>query len=483
VERTRGAKALQKDADMALTMFDKIWASHVILEKPDGDALIHIDRNFVHEGSFHAFGALAKEGRKVRKPRQNFAVADHYVPTVGRERGIDAAEDADARNMIRLLEENSRSNGIVHYGMHDDRQGIVHVIGPELGLTQPGLTITCGDSHTSTHGALGAYAFGTGASQLKQILATQCLWIKRPKTLRVMVDGALKPGVTGKDVVLAIIARIGTAGATGHVIEFAGSAIRSLSVEARLTVCNMAIEAGGRAGMIAPDDAVYEYLHGREFAPKGADWERALVQWRQLPGDADARFDREVRLDGGALEPHVTWGTSPEEALPVSGRVPDPASLPDADKQAHAKQALAYMDLKPGMPLTDIRIDRAFIGSCTNGRIEDLRAAAAVLKGRKAVIPAWVSPGSTPLKRQAEAEGLDRIFTEAGVEWRASGCSSCAAMNGDKVPPGMRSASTSNRNFEGRQGKGARTHLMSPAMVAAAIVTGRITDVRQLSGA
>ena len=462
------------------TLFAKIWDAHVIMQKPDGDALIHIDRNFVHEGSFHAFGALAKEGRKVRKPRQNFAVADHYVPTVNRDQGLAAVEDDDARHMIGLLEENCRTNGIVHYGMADARQGIVHVIGPELGITQPGLTITCGDSHTSTHGALGAYAFGTGASQLKQILAMQCLWLKRPKTLHVTVSGKLAPGVTGKDVVLAIIAKIGTAGATGHVIEFAGAAIRGLTIEGRLTVCNMAIEAGGRAGMIAPDDKVYEYLHGREFAPKGVDWDAALKQWRALPTDDGASFDREVTLDGAALEPMLTWGTSPEEALPVTGRVPDPATLGDANKRDHAKLALAYMDLKPGTPLTDIRIDRAFIGSCTNGRIEDLRAAAAVLKGRKAVIPAWISPGSTPLKAQAEAEGLDRIFIEAGVEWRASGCSSCAAMNGDKVPPGMRSASTSNRNFEGRQGKGARTHLMSPAMAAAAIVTGRVTDVRTL---
>ena len=466
--------------DSRRTLFDKIWDRHVITEKPGGDALLHIDRNFVHEGSFHAFGALAKDGRRVRKPRQNFAVADHYVPTVGRERGIDAAEDADARHMIALLEENSRANGIAHFGINDDRQGIVHVIGPELGITQPGLTITCGDSHTSTHGALGAYAFGTGASQLKQILATQCIWMKRPKTMRITINGALAPGITGKDVVLAIIAKIGTAGATGHVIEFAGSAIRGLTVEGRLTVCNMAIEAGARAGMIAPDDAVYQFLHGRTYSPKGDDWDAALAQWRMLPTDDGAHFDREVALNGTQLEPMVTWGTSPEEALPVSGYIPDPKTLGDANQRAHAVQALAYMDLKPGMLLTDIRIDRAFIGSCTNGRIEDLRAAAAVLKGRKSMIPAWVSPGSTTLKRQAEAEGLDRIFTEAGVEWRASGCSSCAAMNGDTVPAGLRCASTSNRNFEGRQGKGARTHLMSPAMAAAAMVTGRITDVRKL---
>jgi 3-isopropylmalate/(R)-2-methylmalate dehydratase large subunit len=465
---------------LAQTLFDKIWEQHVIVRREGDEVLLHIDRNLVHEGSFHAFGALAKEGRKVRMPRQTFAVADHYVPTLGRERGVDGAEDADARHMIRLLEEHSRVNGIAHFGMDDARQGIVHVIGPELGITQPGLTVTCGDSHTSTHGALGAFAFGTGASQLKQILATQCMWMKRPKTLRITVSGTLSACVTGKDVVLAIIAKIGTAGATGHVIEYAGAAIRGLSIEGRLTVCNMSIEAGARAGMIAPDDAVYQYLHGREFAPKGADWERALAQWRTLPGDDGARFDREVTLDGGRLEPMLTWGTSPEEALPVSARIPDPKTLGDANQRAHATQALAYMDLKPGTALTDIQIDRGFIGSCTNGRIEDLRAAAAVLKGRKAAIPAWISPGSTALKLQAEAEGLDHIFKDAGVEWRASGCSSCAAMNGDTVPAGLRCASTSNRNFEGRQGKGARTHLMSPAMAAAAIVTGRITDVRKL---
>jgi 3-isopropylmalate/(R)-2-methylmalate dehydratase large subunit len=465
---------------LAQTLFDKIWEQHVIVRREGDEVLLHIDRNLVHEGSFHAFGALAKEGRKVRMPRQTFAVADHYVPTLGRERGVDGAEDADARHMIRLLEENSRVNGIAHFGMDDARQGIVHVIGPELGITQPGLTVTCGDSHTSTHGALGAFAFGTGASQLKQILATQCMWMKRPKTLRITVSGTLSACVTGKDVVLAIIAKIGTAGATGHVIEYAGAAIRGLSIEGRLTVCNMSIEAGARAGMIAPDDAVYQYLHGREFAPKGADWERALAQWRTLPGDDGARFDREVTLDGSRLEPMLTWGTSPEEALPVSARIPDPKTLGDANQRAHATQALAYMDLKPGTALTDIQIDRGFIGSCTNGRIEDLRAAAAVLKGRKAAIPAWISPGSTALKLQAEAEGLDHIFKDAGVEWRASGCSSCAAMNGDTVPAGLRCASTSNRNFEGRQGKGARTHLMSPAMAAAAIVTGRITDVRKL---
>jgi 3-isopropylmalate/(R)-2-methylmalate dehydratase large subunit len=461
-------------------MFEKIWARHVIATRGGDEALLYIDRNLVHEGSFHAFGALEKEGRKVRRPRQTFAVADHYVPTLGRERGLAGVADPEIRGMIELLERNARAHGIAHFGIDDPRQGIVHVVGPELGITQPGLTITCGDSHTSTHGAFGALAFGIGASQLKQILATQCLWQKKPKTLRITVDGRLAPGVTAKDVILAIIAEIGTAGATGHVIEYAGSAIRALTMEGRLTVCNMSIEAGARAGMVAPDDTTFEYLAGREYAPRGADWDRALAIWRTLPSDEGARFDREVRLDGARLEPIVTWGTSPEEAAPVSGCVPDPDRFADPDRRAHAIQALAYMDLRPGTPLTEIRVDRAFIGTCTNGRIEDLRAAAAVLKGRKAVVPAWVSPGSTAVKRQAEAEGLDRIFRDAGFEWRASGCSSCAAMNGDAVPAGMRCASTSNRNFEGRQGKGARTHLMSPAMVAAAAVTGHITDVRTL---
>jgi 3-isopropylmalate/(R)-2-methylmalate dehydratase large subunit len=461
------------------TLFEKIWDQHVVARRA-GEALLYIDRNFVHEGAFHAFAQLAKEGRKVRRPRQTFATADHYVPTVGREQGMAGVTDPEIRGMVELLEKNARENDILHLGLDDPRQGIVHVIGPELGITQPGLTIACGDSHTSTHGAFGALAVGIGASQLKQVLATQCLWQKTPKTLRVVVDGALGPGVSTKDIILSVIANIGTAGATGHTIEYAGSAVRALSMEGRLTMCNMSIEAGARAGMVAPDDTTYEYLHGREFAPKGDDWERALQWWRTLPTQEGAQFDREVRLDANALEPTITWGTTPEEALPITACIPAPEELSGTDKRAHAEQALRYMDLAPGTPLTEIRIDRAFIGTCTNGRIEDLRAAAAVLRGRKAVVPAWVSPGSSAIKRQAEAEGLDRIFTEAGFEWRASGCSSCAAMNGDVVPAGMRCASTSNRNFEGRQGKGARTHLMSPAMVAAAAVTGRITDVRTL---
>ncbi|MGE5526328.1 MAG: 3-isopropylmalate dehydratase large subunit [Rhodospirillaceae bacterium] len=462
------------------TLFAKIWDRHVVTQRDNGEVLLYIDRNLVHEGSFHAFGALKRDGRKVRRPDQTFAVPDHYVPTRNRDHGLAAAGDDEMRTMINLLESNAAENGVRHFGLNDPRQGIVHVIGPELGLTQPGLTVTCGDSHTSTHGAMGAYAFGIGATQLKQILATQCIWQKVPKTLRVTVNGTIPVGVTGKDIILAIIARIGTAGATGHVIEYAGAAIRALTMEGRMTVCNMSIEAGARAGMVAPDDTTFQYLAGREYAPKGADWDRALAYWRTLPTDEGASFDQAIELDAAALVPMVTWGTSPEEALPVTAVVPDPTSMDDANKREHAQQALTYMGLQPGTPLAQIKIDRAFIGTCTNGRIEDLRAAAAVLKGRKSVVPAWVSPGSTTIKLQAEAEGLHRVFEEAGFEWRASGCSGCAAMNGDSVPAGMRCASTSNRNFEGRQGKGARTHLMSPAMVAAAAVTGRITDVRAL---
>ena len=462
------------------TLFEKIWQRHMIVQRGDNEALLNVDRNFVHEGSMFAFGALAKEGRKVRKPRQTFAVADHYVPTLNRERGLAGIADPEVRNMLELLENNARAHDVAHFGIDDPRQGIVHVVGPELGITQPGLIVTCGDSHTSTHGALGALAIGIGASQLKQILATQCLWQKKPKTLRITVDGALGPGVSAKDVILAIIAKIGAAGGTGYAIEYAGAVMRALSVEGRMTVCNMSIEAGARAGMVAPDDKTFEYLAGREFVPKGAHWDQALALWSALPTDDGATFDREVALDARTLEPMVTWGTSPEDALPVTAVVPDPATASDADRRARMAQALHYTGLTPGTPLQEVKIDRAFIGTCTNGRIEDLRAAAAVLKGRKVTVPSWVSPGSTAIKRQAEVEGLDRIFRDAGFDWRASGCSSCAAMNGDSVPAGERCASTSNRNFEGRQGKGSRTHLMSPAMVAAAAVTGRITDVRKL---
>jgi len=468
----------------AQTMFEKIWNRHVIVERGGNECLLHIDRNFVHEGSFHAFAALARDGRKVRKPRQTIAVADHYAPTRNREQGIAAVTDPEMRNMVELLAKNVAANDIDrYYDLDHPQQGIVHVIGPELGITQPGMVITVADSHTSTHGALGSIAFGLGASQLKQILATQCLWQKKPKLMRITVDGAIPAGVTAKDIILAIIAKIGTAGATGHAIEYAGSAIRALSMEGRLTVCNMSIEAGARCGMVAPDDTTYAYLNGRQYAPRAALWEQALADWRSLPSDAGAHFDREVSLDASTLEPMVTWGTSPEQALMISAAVPDPARGSTAEQRAQLEQAVQYMGLTPGMPLASIKIDNAFIGTCTNGRLDDLRAAATVLKGRKIVVKGWVSPGSTAIKRQAEAEGLDRVFKEAGFEWRSSGCSSCVAMSGDTVPAGERCASTSNRNFEGRQGKGARTHLMSPAMVAAAAVTGHLTDVRTLSGA
>ena len=462
------------------TMFDKVWDRHVIVDRGDGEVLLYIDRNLLHEGSFRAFGALAAEGLKVRRPEQNFATADHNVPTTNRERGLGAFKDSELRNTVVMLAENTTAHDIRYYGIDNPLQGIVHVIGPELGLTQPGITLTCGDSHTSTHGAFGACAFGIGASQLKQVLATQCLWQQKPKSMRIMLDGDMAQGVSAKDVMLALIAKIGTGGATGHMIEYAGSTIRSLGMEGRMTLCNMAIEAGARCGMVAPDDTTFAYLEGREFVPKGALWERALAGWRSLSTDESAPFNAEASLDVAAVAPMVTWGTNPEEAAPIHASVPDPDIEPDAAKRAHMRQALDYMQLTPGTRLDEIKIDRVFIGTCTNGRIDDLRAAAAILRGRKVVVPAVVSPGSSTVKRQAEAEGLDRIFLGAGFEWRGSGCSSCTAQNGDAVPAGERCASTSNRNFEGRQGKGARTHLVSPAMAAAAAVTGNLTDVRKL---
>ena len=468
---------------MARTLFDKIWDRHVITHGAGGDALLFVDRHYLHEGSFHAFTALAREGRSVRSPAHSFAFDDHYVPTVGREHGVAGVEDTEARGLIENLARNTARFGIRHFDIDDARQGIVHVAAPELGLTLPGLVINCGDSHTATHGAVGALAFGIGASQVKQVLATQCLWQKKPHSMRIVIDGRLTPGVGAKDIILAVIARIGIGGAQGHVIEYAGPVVRSLSMEARMTMCNMSIEAGARAGMVAPDDTTYAFLAGRPYAPAGAAWDQALAYWRTLPSDADAAFDREVTLDANALEPMVTWGTNPEEGVPVSGRVPDPAALSDPLRRARMESSLRYMGLTPGTAMTSIAVDRVFIGSCTNGRLDDLRAAAAIAKGRKARVPAIVSPGSRMVKAAAEAEGLDRIFREAGFEWRDAGCSMCVGMNGDQVPAGERSASTSNRNFEGRQGKGARTHLVGPAMAAAAAVTGRITDVRTLEGA
>ncbi|MCC6531237.1 MAG: 3-isopropylmalate dehydratase large subunit [Burkholderiales bacterium] len=465
---------------MARTLFEKIWDRHVVTHGSGGDALLYVDRHYLHEGSFHAFNALAGAGRGVRKPAQCFAFDDHYVPTAGRERGSAGVADEEARGLIENIARNTARHGIRHFHIDDPRQGIIHVAAPELGLTLPGFVINCGDSHTSTHGAVGALAFGIGASQVKQVLATQCIWQKKPRTMRISIDGALGAGVSAKDVILAIIARIGIGGAQGHVIEYAGSTIRALGMEARMTICNMSIEAGARAGMIAPDDTTYAFLAGRHFAPSAAAWEAALGYWRSLPSDSDARFDREVGLDAAALEPMVTWGTNPEEGAAVTAVVPDPASVADPLRRERMQSSLAYMGLTPGMAIDAIAVDRVFIGSCTNGRLDDLRAAAAVAKGRTAVVPAMVSPGSRGVKLAAEAEGLDRVFRDAGFEWRDAGCSMCVGINGDQVGSGERCASTSNRNFEGRQGKGARTHLMGPAMAAAAAVTGRITDVRRL---
>jgi 3-isopropylmalate/(R)-2-methylmalate dehydratase large subunit len=460
------------------TLLDKVWASHAILVRPDGATLLHIDRHLVHDGSGNAFRMLKEKGLAVRRPDRTFATPDHYVPTLSHD--LASIREPHRRGVVEDLEANATAAGLTLFGLADRRQGIVHVVGPEQGLSQPGMIMVCGDSHTATHGALGALAFGVGASEVGHVLATQTLWQSKPKNMRIVVDGTLAQGVHAKDLILAIIVKIGTAGGAGHVIEYAGSTIRALGIEGRLTICNMSIEAGARAGMVAPDDKTFAYLHGRPYAPKGAHWDKALAYWGSLPSDAEAQFDREVRFDAVGIAPMVTWGTSPEAAAPITERVPDPASAPDAARRDNMERALAYMDLRPGMPLADIAIDRVFIGSCTNSRIEDLRVAAKVLDGRRAVIPAMVVPGSGLVKAQAEAEGLDAIFKRAGFEWREAGCSMCVGMNGDLVASGERCASTSNRNFVGRQGKGARTHLVSPAMAAAAAVTGKLTDVRQL---
>ena len=462
------------------TLFEKIWQKHVVLEREDGQVLLYVDRHYLQDGSANAFEVLRKRGLKPRAPERALAVADHYVPTDSRD--LATQTNAEMRGMAKALGHNAVTAGIRVFALTDPRQGIVHVIGPEQGLSQPGLLIVCGDSHTSTHGALGALAFGIGSSEVAHVLATQTLWQRRPKTLRITVAGRLGAAVSGKDLILAIIAKIGAAGAVGHVIEYSGPAIRALSMEGRLTVCNMSIEAGARAGMVSPDDTTFEYLAGRPGVPQGADWERAVEKWRALATSEDARFDREVSIDGSRVVPMVTWGTSPEDALPIDARVPDPSSAPDAAKREAMGRSLAYMDLKPGTALTDVKVDRVFIGSCTNGRIEDLRSAAAVARGRKVAkgVEAWVVPGSGLVKAQAESEGLDRVFKDAGFQWRYAGCSMCIGTNGDTVAPGQRSASSTNRNFQGRQGPGARTHLMSPAMCAAAAVTGRFTDVRKI---
>ena len=460
-----------------LTLIDKLWSSHEIARREDGAALLWVDRHYVHEGSFHGFSQMKARGRTVAEPQLTFGVADHYVPTRGRAQGIANPEIAA---MVRNLESNAADNHITLFGLRDPRQGIVHVVGPEQGLTLPGLLVVCGDSHTSTHGAFGAYAFGIGASEVAHVLMTQTLWQKRPKRMRIVVDGKAAAGISAKDIALAIIARIGADGAQGHAIEFAGTAIRALSMEGRMTLCNMSIEAGGRCGVVAPDATTFAYLNGRPYAPKGAAFDQAIEAWSALVSDADASFDREVTRDASAIAPIVTWGTTPDDALPVDGRVSDPSRETDATRAKYLRDALDYMGITPGTKLTDIAVDRVFIGSCTNARIEDLRAAAAVLAGRISKVPGLVSPGSSAVKRQAEEEGLDRIFRDAGLEWADSGCSMCVGINGDLVPAGERCASTTNRNFRGRQGQGARTHLMSPAMVAAAAVTGHLADVQPL---
>ncbi|TNF36320.1 MAG: 3-isopropylmalate dehydratase large subunit [Gammaproteobacteria bacterium] len=467
----------------AKTLYDKLWDSHLVKQRDDGTALIYIDRQLIHEvTSPQAFEGLRMAGRKPWRVGANLATPDHNVPTsrAERARGVDGIEDSISRIQVKTLDDNCRDFGITEFHINDERQGIVHVIGPEQGATLPGMTVVCGDSHTSTHGAFGALAHGIGTSEVEHVLATQCLIQKKMKNMLVRVDGQLQPGVTAKDVILAIIAEIGTAGGTGYAMEFGGEVIRALSMEGRMTICNMAIEAGARAGMVAVDQTTIDYVKGRPFAPKGAQWEQAVAYWRTLVSDAGARFDRIVEIDGSALKPQVSWGTSPEMVVPVDGRVPDPAQESDPVRKAGIESALKYMGLQAGQAITDIRLDRVFIGSCTNSRIEDLREAAAVVKGRKVAASlkqAMVVPGSGLVKKQAEAEGLDRIFTEAGLEWREPGCSMCLAMNADRLEAGEHCASTSNRNFEGRQGYGGRTHLVSPAMAAAAAIAGHFVNV------
>ena len=457
-------------------MFEKIWTRHVVAGGPGGHALLYIDRHLLHEGSTHALGRLERAGRRVRRPDLSFATADHYVLTSPGS----PAPDAEIKGMIESLARHTAAQDIAYFGVGDARRGIVHVIGPEQGLTLPGITLVCGDSHTATHGAFGALAFGIGSTEVEHVMATQTLWQRKPKVMRITVDGRLGPGVGAKDVILAIIAQIGAGGGVGHAVEYAGSTIRAMSMDERMTVCNMSIEAGARAGMIAPDETTYAYLEGRPFAPKGDRWRQALADWALLPSDPGAPFDREVALDAGEIAPTVTWGTSPQDALPITGRVPDPARESDLARRQSMERALAYMGLAPGTPLTEIQVDRVFIGSCTNSRLADLRAAATIVQGRHAAVPAWVVPGSGLVKRAAEHEGLDEIFRRAGLDWREAGCSMCVGVNGETAREGERVASTSNRNFEGRQGRGARTHLMSPAMAAAAAVTGRLADVRML---
>jgi 3-isopropylmalate/(R)-2-methylmalate dehydratase large subunit len=466
---------------MKKTLFEKVWTEHVVAEEPERPAVLYVDLHLVHEvTSPQAFAGLGARGLEVRRPERTVATMDHSTPTLPKHLRV---VDREAEKQLATLEQNCKKYGIRLYALGSEQQGIVHVIGPELGLTQPGMTIVCGDSHTSTHGAFGALAFGIGTSEVEHVLATQCLLQRKPKTLEVRVDGQLGAGVTAKDVILALIAQIGTGGGTGYVLEYTGSAIRALDMEARMTICNMSIEAGARAGLIAPDDHTYQYLSGREFAPKGAAWDRALARWQALPTDPGASYDRTVTLDAAALEPMITYGTNPGMGVPITRPLPRADEFSDGTQRSSFEKAMRYMDLEPGKPLLGHKVDVVFVGSCTNSRLSDLRLAASVLKGRRvaAGVRALVVPGSQQIKRLAEAEGLDKVFTEAGAEWREAGCSMCIAMNGDQLSPGQYAVSTSNRNFEGRQGKGGRTFLASPLTAAAAAVTGRITDVRSLS--
>jgi len=462
------------------TLYDKLWDAHVVRQEPDGTCLLYIDRHLIHEvTSPQAFEGLRLAGRQPWRRNANLAVPDHNVPTTDRAAGIS---DPVSRLQVETLDANCAEFGLTEFGLDDPRQGIVHIIGPEQGATLPGMTVVCGDSHTATHGAFGALAFGIGTTEVEHVLATQCLVARKARNMRVRVEGRLAAGVVAKDVILAIIGRIGTAGGTGHVIEYAGQVMRDLSMEGRMTVCNMSIEAGARAGLVAVDEVTLAYLHGRPFAPAGALRDRAVTAWRQLVSDEDAAFDREVVIDGGAIRPQVTWGTSPEMVAGVDQVVPDPRAEADPVRREGIERALAYMDLRPGTRIRDIHPDKVFIGSCTNGRIEDLRAAAAQVRGRRVadnIRLAMVVPGSGPVKAQAESEGLDRVFRAAGFEWREPGCSMCLAMNADRLEPGERCAATSNRNFEGRQGRGGRTHLVSPAMAAAAAVNGHFVDISE----
>ena len=463
------------------TLYDKIWDDHLVHEQEDGTCLLYIDRHLIHEvTSPQAFEGLRMTGRKVRAPEKTLAVVDHNVPTTDRSHGID---DPESALQVDTLAENCAEFGVDYFNETDERQGIVHIIGPEQGFTLPGTTIVCGDSHTSTHGAFGALAHGIGTSEVEHVLATQTLIQKKARNMRVSVNGPLPEHITAKDIILAIIGEIGTAGGTGHVIEYTGDAIRALSVEGRMTVCNMSIEGGARAGLIAPDEKTFAYLEGRPRSPQGAEWDQAVAYWQGLHTDEGAHFDADITLDATNLPPIVTWGTSPEDVTAITGQIPDPAAIDDEGKRAAMERSLNYMGLQPGTNISDIEIDRVFIGSCTNGRIEDLRAAAKVVDGKQVSerVNAMVVPGSGLVKAQAEAEGLDRIFTSAGFEWREPGCSMCLAMNADKLDPQERCASTSNRNFEGRQGRGGRTHLVSPEMAAAAAVAGRFVDIRSFS--